>query len=249
MNGRRYAELGAALLVAGGAVLGASLLLLNSPAGASTGLAVLVLGLVITVLGVSARGMSAELSELLARTGYENLARLLEELGLQTHALYLPSAVAEGRVRALIPLSEDVDVSSLGHDIEDRLIVGYGKAPKEVGLLVATPGGAAIESLCPAPGGSVDEMTVELTRMAVSTLRIAGSVVLHELGNRFEVHFSNESIPKGWMSSATEACIGSLSGSIAAALVAQARGCCVTIESEEVDHHSRMVALLLKGAD
>ncbi|MBN1857530.1 MAG: hypothetical protein JW846_11335 [Dehalococcoidia bacterium] len=249
MNGRRYAELGAALLVAGGAVLGASLLLLESPAGASTGLAVLVLGLVITVLGVSAKGMSSELSELLARTGYENVARLLEELGLQTRALYLPSAVSGGRVRALIPLSEDVDVSSLGHGIEDRLVVGYGKAPEEVGLLVATPGGVAIETMCPAPGRTVDEMTVELTRVVVSTLRIAGSVALHELGDRFEVHFSDESIPKGWMSSATEACIGSLPGSIAAALVAQARSRCVTIESEEVDQHSRTVVLLLKGAD
>ena len=43
----------------------------------------LVLGLVILLLGKTAPGLSAELADLLARTGYENLGRLLEELGLQ----------------------------------------------------------------------------------------------------------------------------------------------------------------------
>ena len=249
MNKKRYTELGSVLMVAGGGVLGASLMLLRSYAGASTGIALLVVGLVIAVLGLSAKTMSPELSELLARTGYENLARLLEELGLRTRAVYLPSAMCGGRVRALIPVSADGDVGSIRHRIEDRLIVEYGEEPDQIGLLVATPGSVAVESMSLGPGVTIDDLTVELTRLAVSSLRIATGVVLHELGSRVEVHFSDESVPTGWRSSATEDCIGSLSASIAAALLAQARGCGVTIESEIVDKRLRTVTLILGGSN
>ena len=157
--------------------------------------------------------------------------------------------LCDGKSRALIPLTGDIDAGALGHHVDDRLIAGYGKAPEDVGLLVSTPGGAAVEMLDQGPGSTVDEMTVALTRIAVSSLRISGSIALHELGSRIEVCFSSESVPTGWLSSATEACIGSLPGSIAAALVAEARACGVTIESEVVVRRLRTVTLLLQGVE
>ena len=101
MRQTRYYRLGAMLLVSGAAILAASLLLLRSAPGASTGIALLALGAIVLVLGDSRPRVSPELAQLLLHAGYDNLARLLEELGLRSPAIYLPASLCHGVPRAL----------------------------------------------------------------------------------------------------------------------------------------------------
>ena len=245
MNRRRYIRLGAALFAAGAFILGYSVFLLGSYPGISTGLAMVVLGLVILLLGKTAPGLSAELADLLARTGYENLGRLLEELGLETGAVYLPSLLLPDGARALVPLGVDARTHVGAQRLDDRLVVFYGDGPDDVGLLVSTPGSAALRLLQYPPGATMDEISVAVTQVAVSSLRIARGIGLHEYGDHIKVSFVGESVPTGWLASAVERCLGSLAASIAAALVAEAKGRRVTIESESLEGSTRTVTLAL----
>jgi len=211
-------------------------------------MALVVLGLVILLLGKTAPGLSPELAELLARTGYENLGRLLEELGLQSRAVYLPSLLLTDGARALIPLSEESCASAGTQRLDDRLVVSCGDGQDDVGLLVSTPGSAALRLLQYPPGATMDEVSVAVTQVAVSSLRIARGIGLHEYANHVEVSFIGETVPTAWLASAVEDCLGSLSASIAAALVAEAKGRRVSIESESVVGSTRTVTLAILPA-
>jgi hypothetical protein len=206
-------------------------------------MALLVLGLVILLLGQTAPGVSPDLSELLARTGYENLGRLFEELGLHAPAFYLPPDAVDGRIRALIPFSGDEAVVHTGRRLEDRLIAFYGD---EAGILVVAPGTAAMSLLQYPPGETMDEISVAITQVAVSSLHIARHVELHEAGSQIEVRFSGEAVPAGWLSAVVESCLGSLAASIAAAVVAVAKGRTVRILAETARGRNRTVTLELQ---
>ena len=246
MDRNRYIRLGAALIVAGACILATSLLVLGSYPGMSTGIALLVLGLVVLLLGKTAPGVSPELADLMMRVGYENLGRLLEEVGLQSRAVYLPSALLPGGARAFIPLIDGQCVIPGTQGLDDRLVVLCGDGADDAGLLVSSPGTAALSLLQYPPGETMDEISVALTQVAVSSLRVARGVEVHERSGRIEVRFRSESVPPGWLASAVERCLGSLSGSIAAALVAEAKGRGVTIESESVEGSARTVLLVLQ---
>ena len=237
-------RLGAALLAAGGFILATSLLVLFSHPGVATGIALMVLGLVILLLGKTAPGVSPELADVMVRVGYGNLGRLFEEVGLHSRAMYLPSSNATGPARALIPVSGRWK-PPVDRQMDDRLVVFRGDEADDVGLLVTTPGSVAVDLLPHRCGATMDEIQVALTRLAVATLRIARSVDVHQRVDRIEALFVGETVPSEWMSSAVEYCLGSLSGSIAAALVAEARECMVSIDSESVEGSTRSVMLVL----
>ena len=246
MERDRYIKLGAALIVAGACILATSLLVLGSHPGMSTGTALLVLGLVILLLGKTVPGVTPELAALLVRVGHQNLGRLLEEVGLQSRAVYLPSSVVSGDARALIPLNDGQCATPGARRLEDRLVVFCGDAAEDVGLLVVAPGTAALSLLEYPPGATMDEISVALTQVAVSSLRIARGVEVHDHGNSIEVRFRGESVQYVSAASAVEWCLGSLSGSVAAALIAEAKNRKVTIESENVDGSLRTVMLALQ---
>jgi len=242
----RYIRLGTALSVAGAAILTVSLLLLGSYPGISTGIAVLVLGLVILLLGTTAPGVSAELADLLVRVGYENLGRLLEEIGLNSRAVYLPSTFFPGEARAFIPLDAERHEVAVSGKLDDRLVTFWGAGDDDVGLAVSTPGTAALSLLQYPPGGTMDEISVTLTQLAVATLRVAKGVEVHERAGRIEVLVRRESVPSRWLSSRVEWCLGSLAASVAAAVVAEAKQRPVYVENEEVKGSQRVVVLALQ---
>ena len=84
-----------------------------------------------------------------------------------------------------------------------------------------------------------------LTQVAVSALRISRGIEVHEYGGHVAVSFTGESVPTERLASVVEACLGSLSASVAAAIVAEAKGRRVTIESESVQGSTRIVTLAL----
>jgi len=246
MERNRYIRLGTSLIVAGACILATSLLVLASYPGMSTGTALLVLGLVILLLGKTAPAVTPELADLLVRVGHQNLGRLFEEVGLQSRAVYLPSSVVLGDARAFIPLNDGQCAIPGAQRLDDRLVVFCGDASEDVGLLIVAPGTAALSLLEYPPGATMDEISVALTQVAVSSLRIARGVEVHDHGDSIEVRFRGESVPYVSTASAVEWCLGSLAGSVAAALMAEAKNRRVTIESENVDGASRTVMLALQ---
>ena len=243
MRRRRYGPLGVSLIVSGASILGASLLLLRSEAGASTGIALLVLGGVLVVLEDSRPRVSPELSLLLMRAGYDNLARLLEELGLRARAVYLPSSLCQGTPRALIPL--DGPGESLGRigPVEERLVTRFGNGSGDVGLLVSTPGSDVLRLLPEPVGPSMDELGAAMTTLVAGTLDLASSVVVHEEAGRVRISYRGVRAMDELSVWAVERTVGSPLGAIAASLVAESKNCPVVMESELRDRGVHTVEL------
>ena len=156
MTRPRFSLVGLVLLVAGLSMIGVSLAWLASGQGAITGIALVVLGLVLIALSRASSGMSDAMAELLTRSGYENIERLVEELGLSERAIYLPAAMTRTGPRALLPLAAPGTLPSRDTNMYDRLVVQYGTGPSDVGILVSTPGSGAID-LLPADVGDFPE--------------------------------------------------------------------------------------------
>jgi len=240
-----YHRLGAVLLVSGAAILAASLLLLRSAPGASTGIALLVLGAIVLVLGGARPRVSPELAQLLLHAGYDNLARLLEELGLRSAAIYLPASLCHGVPRALIPLSDTgIAHSSIGI-AEDRLIARFSDAPDGVGLLVSTPGTQTLGLLPSGVGASVDELAASLQMLTAGTLDLVRSAELHEADGLVSVEYRGVRRDQETPALAVQQTLGSPLAAIAATLTAESRQKPVVVESETEGEDSLSVRLRL----
>ena len=245
MRQTRYYRLGAMLLVSGAAILAASLLLLRSAPGASTGIALLALGAIVLVLGDSRPRVSPELAQLLLHAGYDNLARLLEELGLRSPAIYLPASLCHGVPRALIPLSGESVVPSTLRVAEDRLIARFSDAPDGVGLLVSTPGTQTLRLLPSGVGSSIDELSVSLQMLTAGTLDLVQNVELHEVDSTISVEYRGVTKDSEAPALAVQQTLGSPLAAIAATLTAESRQQPVVIESETEGEGSLSVRLRL----
>ena len=68
------------------------------------GISMLILAIIFLVLGRTIPELSPEVSRLLLETGIENITSMIEELGIRTKAIYLPSSLTGSRPQALVPL-------------------------------------------------------------------------------------------------------------------------------------------------
>jgi len=240
-----YHRVGVLLLASGAGILAASLLLLRSAPGASTGIALLVLGAIVMVLGDSRPRVSPELAHLLLHAGYDNLARLLEELGLRSAAIYLPASLCHGVPRALIPLSDAGIVPSSLAIGEDRLIARFSDAPDGVGLLVSTPGTQTLGLLPSGVGASTDELAASLQLLTAGTLDLVRSAELHEADGHISVEYHGVSKDRETPAMAVQQTLGSPLAAIAATLTAESRQRPVVVESETEHEDSLSVRLRL----
>ena len=80
--------------------------IVGSPPLTATAISAVILGFTCIAIANSRPYLSPEAAQMLLKTGMENTTALLEELGLQNKATYLPST-ADSQSRALIPLMEN----------------------------------------------------------------------------------------------------------------------------------------------
>jgi len=92
----QYRELGLGLFLAVIGLIPTAYLLLHSIPLIALGISLVILGAVCLALGRSRPKISPEVSSLLMETGLENLNSLLEELGLKSRGMYLPSSITGG---------------------------------------------------------------------------------------------------------------------------------------------------------
>jgi hypothetical protein len=142
-----YSFLGLGLIIAGAGFTPLSYLVLNSTPLTALGIAFIILGAVSLVLGRARPAMPSEAGALLLEAGLENIGALIEELGLRSKAIYLPSRLAGGACRALIPMQSNPSLPQTNHPLPQRLIVKHGSGPEDLGLLVATPGTPAVNMM------------------------------------------------------------------------------------------------------
>jgi len=209
------------------------------------GISMLILSIIFLVLGRTIPGLSPEVGGLLLETGIDNIATIIEELGIRTKAIYLPSSLTSGRPRALIPLNSNPSPPLITQALPKRLIVQYGASPDYIGLLVATPGTTAVGMLESRPGPTSAELESSLTSLFTGILGVAdgAKVVYHENQIRVEIRNPRIENKATW----SHQCLGGPLASIVASVAAEAWDRAVTIKQEEQNRGKYSIELEVLG--
>lgn len=234
LNKNPYTWAGLGLLIAGSLVSLSAYFILQLTWLTALGISMLILSFIFLALAKTIPKLSPEICSLLLETGINNVATIVEELGIRTKAIYLPSSLTSGRPQALIPLHSNPALPPITKALPQRLIVRYGAGPDDIGLLLSTIGSTAIGMLESRPGPTPAELESALTSLFTGILGVADRtrVTSHDNHIRVEIHNPRIENRATW----SHHCLGEPLASIVASIAAEAWDRPVTIQHEE---HSR----------
>ncbi|MFC2018325.1 hypothetical protein ACFLTQ_03390 [Chloroflexota bacterium] len=216
-------------------------ILLESTPLSALGISLIILGSISYVLGRTRPNISPEVSSLLLETGLENIAIMIEEMGLSSKAVYLPSSMTNGRPKALIPLHMNPSLTSIDRALPQRLIVKYGPNPEDMGLLITTPGSATTKMQESASASTPAEMENALSSIITGTLDMADSIRVGMNEERVIIEVYNPRMEYERLQ--IYECLGSPLASITAALVAENLEKPIIVESEVSDKNKSVIEL------
>lgn len=235
-----YRLLGIVLCLAGAVFTPIAYFILDSAPLSAVGLSTIVIGIVCVALASARPYISPEASQILLKTGMENTAALLEELGLKNRAVYLPSSMRDGRPQAIVPLEEG-KAESIKGKVPGRLIVRYGAAAEDMGIAVTTPGSMTFELLKAPPGPTSAEIESAASYILTGVLDLAGAVAVTLTDNRIDVLVKGARLH--WEDIWYYRCLGSPIASIVASICSEALGKPVRIGEESYSRGESRIAL------
>lgn len=226
-----YRVLGLGLCLAGTIFAPISYFIIGSVPLTAVGMSAIIIGFTCIALANARPYISPEACEVILKTGMENTAALLEELGIRNKAVYLPSSMRDGHPQALIPLGEDRDIQRVKGKIPGRLIVRYGVNPDDMAIAVTTPGSINIDMLETKPGPTSGEIEAAATYILTGLLDIANSVTVNLSGTQVNVEISGPKLHYEdiWY----YRCLGSPIASIVAAISSEALEKPIRIKEED----------------
>ncbi|MFC1898810.1 hypothetical protein ACFLXP_00535 [Chloroflexota bacterium] len=225
-----YRTLGLVLCVTGALFSPVAYFIVGSVPITALGLSAVMIGFTCIVLANARPYISPEACQLMLKTGMENTAALLEELGLKNKAIYLPASMRDGHAQALIPLTDSADIDRIKQKLPGRLIVRYGANPDDMAIAVTTAGSINIDLLENKPRPTAEEMGSAVTYILTGVLDIADSVTLNMTDGLVytEVKGSKLHYEDIWYYH----CLGSPTASIVAAVTSEALEKPVRIKEE-----------------
>ena len=182
-----YQVLGLILVLAGSLFAPVAYFVAGSVPLTAIGISAVMIGLTSMALANARPYISPEAAQLILKTGMENTAALLEELGINEKAIYLPSAMREGRPQALVPLTNKTDIELARTKVSGRLIVRYGDNPEAMGIVVTTPGSLDFKALNISLGPTPPEIESAITYILSGLLDLANSVTVNIEASRIAV--------------------------------------------------------------
>jgi len=242
INKNPYTWAGFGLLVAGSLVFLSSYFIFLITWLSALGISMLILSIILLALGRTIPKLPPEVSGLLLETGINNIATIIEELGIKGKAIYLPSSLTSGKPQALIPLHSNSSPSPVTKILPQRLIVRYGASPDDIGLLLSTTGTTATGMLKLKPGPTPEELESALTSLLTGILGVADGARVVTTENHISVEIYNPRIENKTIWS--HQCLGGLLASVVASVAAEAWDRPVTIKQEE--HHNGKCSIELE---
>ncbi len=235
-NKNLYTWSGLGLLVAGSLVSLTSYFILLITWLTALGISMLILSFILLALGRTIPKLPPQVSSLLLQTSIDNIASLIEELGIKSKAIYLPSSITSGRPQALIPLHSNPLPPVITKPLPQRLIVKYGTNPDDIGLLLTTAGTTAASMLESIPAPNSAELEFALTTLFAGILGVADKSRVTYRQNNISVEIYNPRIENKitWF----HQCIGGPLASVVASVAAEAWDRPVIIKQEE-QHRQR----------
>ena len=221
------------MCLAGAVFAPVSYFLINSVPLTAVGISAIMIGFTCVALANARPYISPEACQLMLKTGMENTASLLEELGLTNKAIYLPSAMRDGQPQAIVPLTGKGKTSQMMETIPGRLIVRYGTGPDDMAISVTTPGSINIEMLETLPGPDSGEIETAINYILSGVLDIADSASVDMNDHTINVEIRNPKLvyEDVWY----YRCMGSPIASITAAISTEAVGKPVRIAEENAE--------------
>jgi hypothetical protein len=241
-----FTLLGVCLSLSGLTLVAIAFIILQSTPITALGLSTIILGAVSLALGRSQPKISQEASELLLQSGIENISAIVEELGLKSKAIYLPSSMTSGKPQALIPIHSNPHPPKLGNIVlPKRLIVKHGSNPDDMGLLVTTPGSAVAGIVTTKSDATEEDLETALTLVLVSKISLADGAKAAMDEEKIRVEISNPRLEyrKMWVYES----IGSPIASIVASVVAEVLNKPVTVDNEQYSKGKGVIELKLTG--
>ena len=245
MKNNPYRLLGIGLTIAGATFAPVAYFIINSIPLTAIALSSIMVGFTSIALASSRPQISPEASQLILETGMENIAALLEELGLNHKAIYLPSSMRDGNAQALIPLSGEIDVRRIKGKIPRRLIVRYGDDPGDMAIAVTAPGGTGLDKMEIKSGPTSSEIEQAVTYVLTGLLDLANSVEVRMSEKQLDIevtgpklHFENV-----WY----YRCMGSPIASIVASIASEGIGKPLRIQEESYQKGKNLIRLEVLG--
>jgi len=238
---RPYISTGAGLPASGIIVASISQLFIQLNWLSAMGIAMVIIALVLIALGRTIPRLSPETSAMLMETGTDNIASLLEELGISSKAVYLPPSSSNAKPQALIPLQEKpLNVKAIG-SLPQRLIVNYGSGGEDIGLLVTTAGSVASQMLQTRPAASPSEYEAALASLLIGELGAAENVKVTADKYKVQVIIANPGI--NGRTNRADSCLGGPLAQITATLAAIAWNRPFIINKEERSPKRQLIEL------
>ncbi len=236
-----YRVLGLVLAIAGAVLAPIFYCLVNAVPLTAVALSMVMLGLTSALLANARPYISPSACQTLLRVGMENTAALLEELGVRSKAVYLPSSLRDGHPQALVPLAAGADIGRIREKLPGRLIVRYGTEAGAMAIAVTTAGGVNVEMLPDKPGPNADDIEGALNYILTGVLDIASGSRVEMVDSRVSVEINRPHLKfeNAWY----QECLGSPVGSIAAAVTSEALGKPVRIREESSANGNSRVEL------
>jgi hypothetical protein len=226
-----YILLGLGLLLLGAALSLVSSFILESTPLTALGISTFILGAICIALAGTRPNISPEASALLLETGVENTAAIVEELGLNASAIYIPSFATKEGGSAVIPINSRTNGVQISDKIPKRLITKYGKNDDDIGIMVITTGAACLRMLKAKPGPTTSELEAAITSILAGALDVADSARVNIADSKAVVEIINPRLKHQDIK--FYQCIGSPLASIVATLVCEATGKPLIIETEK----------------
>ena len=235
-----YRVLGIVLAVTGAMLSPVFYFIIGSPPLTATAISAVILGFTCIAIANSRPYLSPEAAQMLLKTGMENTTALLEELGLQNKATYLPST-SKSQSRAIIPLVDNTGNNIIAENIPKRLIVRFGPNSEDMAIAVTTPGNVSIELLETKPGPTAEEMETAMNYLLTGVLDIAHNVSEQIIDSKVEVKINapKMSYENIWYYK----CLGSPIASIIAAVAAEALNKPLRIAEEQYQKNEGVIIL------
>ena len=241
-----FKMLGLGLALSGVLLSCVSYFVLGSIPLTALGVSTLILASVSFAIGSGQPKIPPEASAVLLQSGAENISAIVEELGLKSKAVYLPSSMASGKSQALIPLHCNPYALQLEKIVfPKRLIVKHGSNPEDVGLLVTTPGSAVSGLVTPKPNATEGDLESALTTVLAGTVNLADGAKVAVDNDVVRVEVSNPRLENRemWIYES----LGTPLASIVASVIAQVIDKPVIVEDEQYSRGRCVLQLKLLG--
>ena len=240
-----YIWAGFSLLVAGGLISASGFFIFQLTWLTALGICMLILSFILVALGRAVPKLTPEVCSLLLETGVKNVSSLIEELGIKSKAIYLPSSLAGKYPRAFIPLHTNGKHPEITRALPKRLIARYGSSPDDIGLLISTIGGTATGMLESKPGATSEELETALTSLLAGRLGVAdrARVLCNNNHVTVEIHKPRLEYSASW----SNQCLGGPLTSVVASVVAEAWDKPMTISRETPGNRKYSIELEVAG--